>query len=296
MPSALLTGGTGFVGGELAAALCADGWDVHVIVRASSSAEAVARLRGAGCVAYTHDGSRASLGRAVDGAAPDCTWHLATRFIGHHAPADVGPLVRDNVEFGALLLDALSTRGRPAVVTAGSLWQQYGNATYSPLSLYAATKEAFDAIATYYAEVLGFRVVECMLTDTYGPSDRRRKLLWHLREAARTGTALAMSGEGAQYIDLLHVNDAVRALITAGERAVAAPPGSLERWAVRPGHPIAVRELVERVGRALRRPVPVQWGARPGRPREMTVPWTAGAVLPGWQARIALDDGLREFA
>lgn len=296
MGTALVTGATGFVGSAVAGALCKANWTVHVVVRPTSDPASVARLLDAGCVAQVHDGTLASLAAAVGAAAPDCTWHLATRFIGDHRPDDVAPLVRDNVEFGALLLEALSARRQPALVTGGSLWQQFGNASYSPLSLYAATKEAFDALAAYYAEVRGFRIVECLLTDTYGASDRRRKLLWQLREAARTGTPLAMSGDGSQYIDLLHVEDAVRALVAAGTRATAAQPGVSERWAVRPGHAITVRELVERVARAIGRPVPVEWGARPVRPREMTVPWTAGESLPGWEPAVSLDDGLHELA
>jgi len=296
MRTALVTGATGFVGSALVEALRADDWTVHAIVRPTSGAAAVTRLADAGCTVHKHDGSLASLVRAVGAATPNCTWHLATRFVGEHVADDVAGLVRDNVEFGALLLEALSTVAQPALVTTGSHWQQFGNASYSPLALYAATKEAFDAVAAYYAEVRGFRVVECLLTDTYGASDRRRKLLWQLREAARSGTPLAMSGDGSQYIDLLHVDDAVRALVVAGTRAMAAAPGERERWAVRPGNAIAVHELVERVSDAIGRAIPAQWGARPRRPREMTEPWTAGETLPGWAPTISLADGLRTLA
>lgn len=296
MRCALVSGATGFVGGELVRALRTAGWTVHAIVRPTSDPVVVAGLQDARCTVHVHDGSLASLLRTVGAAAPVCTWHLATRFVGEHAGKDVVPLVRDNVEFGTLLFEALASTPHPAVVTAGSHWQQFDNAPYSPLSLYAATKQAFDAVAAYYTEVGGFRVVECLLTDTYGPSDRRHKLLWQLREAARTGMPLAMSGDGSQYIDLLHVDDAVRALVSAADRATDATAGTSERWAVRPHAAITVRELVEHYGRAIGRAVPVEWFARPRRPREMHVPWTAGEVLPGWTPIVGLDDGLRSLS
>lgn len=72
------------------------------------------------------------------------------------------------------------------------------------------------------------------------------------------------SGDGRQFIDFLHVDDAVRA-------------------------------LVDRYARVLGVPIPVQWGARPPRPRETFIPWTAGEVLPGWTPHISLDAGLADL-
>jgi nucleoside-diphosphate-sugar epimerase len=293
---ALVTGGTGFVGNVLAKALRDAGWEVHAIMRPGSAASRTDQLSAAGCVLHRHDGSLQGMREIIATAQPACTWHLATLFIADHAPDDVIPLVRANVEFGALLLEALSTRPQAPLVTAGSAWQQHDNASYSPISLYAATKQAFDSLAVYFAEVRRMRIVECLLTDTYGTVDPRKKLLWALANAVRTGTPLPMSGEGRQLIDLLHVDDAVRALLIAGERARAGVPGLQERWAVRPGQPITVRELVERYAHARGVSVPVEWGARPPRPRERLVPWSAGEVLPGWTPRIALDAGLAGLA
>lgn len=291
--NALLTGATGFLGGHVVPALRTLGWSVAAIVRPESTPERVSALRNAGCVTYVHDGGRPSLERIVEAVQPTCTWHLAAHFVAVHAASDLAPLIHANVEFGALLLDVLSDRiETPAVVTVGTAWQQHNNAVYAPMSLYAATKQAFDSFAAFYAGVRKMRIVECLLFDTFGPNDPRRKLLWALSNAATTQVPLKLSGDGSQFMDLLHVEDVVRALIVAGKRALAAAPGASERWAVRSEEPVTVRALVERFERARGVAVPVEWNARPPRPREMTVPWTAGEVLPGWRARIGLDEGL----
>jgi nucleoside-diphosphate-sugar epimerase len=266
---------------------------MHAIVRRASAPERVAALRATGCVMHVHDGSHDGMETIVDEARPDCTWHLATHFVPQHHTEDVVPLVRANVEFGTSLLDALVRfRGSPAIVTAGTAWQQHNNTAYAPMSLYAATKQAFDSVAAFYSGVMQARVVECMLFDTYGPADPRKKLLWALANAARTDEPLKLSGEGRQFIDFVHVDDAVQALIIAGERASAAAPGTFERWAVRSAEALTVRDLVARFGRARGTEIPVEWNARPPRMREMNVAWTAGEVLPGWIPRISLDAGL----
>jgi nucleoside-diphosphate-sugar epimerase len=289
---ALISGATGYIGGTLAKRLLVAGCEVHAIVRPSSSAERTNRLAALGCTLHVHDGTSHNLGEIVASAQPDCTWHLATKFIAEHIADDVTELVRNNVEFGAILLEALAGFGASPVVTAGTAWQQQGNAAYSPMSLYAATKQAFDAIATFYAEVHTMRIVECLLFDTYGPDDPRQKLLWALGEAVRSGVPLRLSGDGRQFIDLLQVDDVVSALLIAGDRAVAGAPGLSEKWAVRSGEALTVRELVERYGRVRGVTVPVEWGARPLRRREMFAPWTAGLLLPRWSPCTKLDDGL----
>jgi nucleoside-diphosphate-sugar epimerase len=227
----------------------------------------------------------------VAAVRPVVVWHLATRFTSTHAVDDVEPLVRDNILFGAQLLEAMSRSGARSLVVAGSAWQQHDNADYAPVSLYAATKQAFEAMAAWYAEVRDLRVVVTRLSDVYGPGDTRRKLVWALAEAERTGNALPMN-DGSPYIDLLHVDDAVAALRVAGDRAVARA-GGMEHWAVRGGRSMPLRELVALWQQVRGTTFPVQWGALPLRAREATTPWTAGDVLPEWMPAIRLEDGLR---
>jgi nucleoside-diphosphate-sugar epimerase len=291
---ALITGATGFIGCRLAESLRGDGWNVVAVARPTSAPDRVGRLRSAGCTVHVHDGTLDALRTIVAQASPSCTWHLAAKFVAHHESDDVLPLVEANIAFGAMLLEALCQHPNPRLVTVGSHWQQYGNAEYAPVSLYAATKQAFGDIARFHVQARGLTMVTCLMTDTYGAGDPRHKLLWQLQEATRTGTPLAMS-DGSQLIDLVHVDDAVRALRVAGTRAVGAGDGQAERWAVRSGQSITVRQLVERFAAARGTPIPVTWGARAPRPREMRVPWTTGEVLPGWTPTISLDEGLKSL-
>lgn len=290
---ALLTGATGYLGGQFARALVRMGWEVSAIVRGASDAEIVDALRRDGVAVHVHDGTTDQLADIVARVAPEIVWHLATRFVGEHVPSDIVPLVTDNVLFGAQLLEATHRAGVRSLVVTGSAWQQHDNAMYSPVSLYAATKQAFEALAAWYAEVAGMRIVIAGLTDLYGPNDRRRKLLWAVMNAERTGATLDMN-DGSPYIDLLHVVDAIDALLLAGDRALVSG-GALERWAVRPGRPLRLRALIALWQQARGATVDVQWGARPLRAREALVPWTAGDDLPGWSARVALEEGLRSL-
>jgi nucleoside-diphosphate-sugar epimerase len=282
---ALLTGVTGFVGSHLAAALVDDGVEVHAIVRSSARLDRIPDLVDRLVLHVDDDGG--SLQAAVARANPDATFHLATRFLAVHAASDIPDLIDANVTFGTRLLDAVSDTGG-GFVNVGTAWQHVEGAPYRPKNLYAATKQAFEAVLAHYVQNERLNAVTVNLFDTYGPRDHRGKLVSALIEAARHGRTLEMS-RGMQLVDLVEVSDVVCALRLAARQAAAPAP----THAVSSGAPVSIRDLVERLDRLLPAPIEVAWGARPDRDGEMTSPWDAGPAVPGWSPTVSLDDGLQ---
>lgn len=290
---ALVTGATGFIGGRLVRRLADEGWDVHAIVRRSLDDPVVKTLEPFARIWQHRDGA-SSLSEIVEGSQPDVVFHLASLFLATHSAADVEPLVRDNVLFGSLLLEAMHGAKRGVLVNTGSAWQHYENAGYSAVSLYAATKQAFADIAQFYAEANGFRCITVEFTDTYGAGDARAKLLPIMLRAERDGRELSMVDANVP-LDLVHVDDAVEALVVAGRRAKRAADGTHEVFAVRSGQPLTMFELFAAWEQARGVGIAAKWGARPHRPREVLTPWTQGVVLPGWTPSVSLSAGLRSL-
>lgn len=282
----LLTGVTGFVGSHLARALAADGDEVHAVVRPGARLDRIPDLLDR--VERHEDDGDGGLARAVDAAQPEVAFHLATRFVAEHQPADVGPLVADNVAFPTRLLAALAGSGA-TFVNVGTAWQHVEGAPYRPKNLYAATKQAFEDVLTHYRANEGLRCATVHLFDSYGPQDHRGKLLAALLGALRTRTPLEMSS-GEQLIDLVHVDDIVRALRLAVPAAVDGVVPA--HFAAGTGQPRSIRDVVAVLEQVAGRPVPVRWGARPDRAGEMQVPWDAGPPVPGWEPEVPLADGL----
>jgi nucleoside-diphosphate-sugar epimerase len=277
---ALVTGATGFVGTALVRRLIADGWAIDALVRTPDAAlpEAVT----ARVIPSSVDGLIALVGDL----APSHCFHLATAFRGVHTPADIAPMIEANLGFGTALAEAATRVPGLRFVNTGSVWQHYDAAPYSPVSLYAATKQAFTDLLVFYGEVEGLAVHTLELTDTYGPHDPRAKLIPLLLRAGAEGTPVEMT-DGSQLIDLVHVDDAVAALL-----ATAAAPAGPTYGAGGDGA-ITLRELVDRFQAATGLTLDVRWGARPARPREMLRPWMTAEAPPGWSPAVRLDDGLR---
>ena len=285
---AIVTGATGFIGSALTARLLAEGWEVHGLVHDDGLPVP------AGLVAHGIGETVQSVVAAVADAEPDVAFHLASLFLAAHTPEQVEPLIASNVVFGARLLEAMSLAGCTRLVNTGTVWQHFGGADYDPVSLYAATKQAFEDVLAFYVAARGFRAVTLELFDTYGPHDSRPKLFSLLRRAADTGERLEMSA-GEQLIDYVYVDDITSAFVTAAERALADPAPGSERFEVRTGQPRRLRDVVATYARVTGRPLTVDWGARPYREREMMAPWTGGLELPGWRATVDLEEGIRRM-
>lgn len=289
-----LTGATGFLGSRLTRHLCQIGHDVHIVTRPSSSLNLLGDAAHQVTV-HEYDGSVQALHKAMAIARPEVVFHLASLFLAQHQEGDVPRLIESNVLYGSQLLEAMSVHGIRHLVNTGTAWQHHLDRDYCPVNLYAATKQAFEAIVEYYVDAHALRAITLQLFDTYGPGDPRPKVLNLVRNAALRGEPLFMS-PGEQLVDLVHIADIVDALMTAGTHVVAGTVRGHERYAVSSGAPIRLKDLVDCYQKVLGTPIPIRWGERPYRLREVMKPWSGGQTLPGWQPQITLEEGLRTLA
>jgi len=242
---------------------------------------------------HVHDGSTDGLQTIVRKASPTTVFHLASLFLPEHKSGDIEPLVRSNILFGVQLLEAMTIHGVYELINTGTSWQHFENKEYDPVCLYAATKEAFESILTFYLHATPLRAVTLKLFDTYGPNDPRNKLFSLLRRAANTQITLAMS-PGEQLVDLVYVDDVVDAYLAAVRR-LQVPEVMHEHYSVSTGAPISLKDVVALYGHTVGIPVPVEWGLRTYRAREVMVPWSQGRRLPGWRPKTSLHEGIRKM-
>jgi nucleoside-diphosphate-sugar epimerase len=281
----VVTGATGYIGGRLLAALLQRGWDVCAIVQASDESPLPP-----GVLRVADPGTAADLASALAPFRPDAVMHLAACQDLTDTPAASDALVEANLAFGSRVLAASRDAGARALVAAGTYsTHASGSEAYAPQTLYAATKQAFTALAEHYRTNTPLQTVILELSDTYGPGDARPKFLNLIASAAATGEILGAS-PGDQVIRPLHADDIVSAFIHATTLLLAGEKLGPTHSVSGP-EAVTLRELVTVFEQATGRAVPVRWGARPHRPREIMLPW-AGDPLPGWSPGIGLAEGL----
>ena len=283
----LVTGGSGFIGRHVVAALLADGHQVTVVDRMPYGDPSVHEITG--------ELEDSAVRHQSVTAGTDAVVHLAaeTSVLGSvQRPALVH---RVNVDVTAALLELCREREVPTFVQASSnavvgacAETMTERVPLAPLTPYGATKAAAEMLLSGYAGAYGLRTPILRLTNVYGPGMHHKdSFIPRLMRAASDGTGVEVYGDGLQRRDLVHVADVARAFALA---AVAWPGGPV---IVGNGSSHTVLDLVEAARTATGRPIPVEHvPAKPGEMPAVVVDVGRAARL-GWTPEVALVDGIR---
>lgn len=292
MRRVLITGITGYIGSHLARTLLPD-CEVYGLVREPLHTEYIADCKDQ-LHLVTIDGSYASVETALRQARPNIVYHLATYYTSAHGPEATPALIASNVTFGSYLLEAMASCGCSALVYASTIMAHYRGEAYCPLNFYAATKQAFSDLLAYYADVGLVRSVTLVLSDTYGPGDRRPKILNLVKKAAQTGEKLALSDGGQDY-DAVYIDDVTSAFAQAGDQLACNQGWKNEIFQVCAVSPLTLQQTVEKMLELNGLTLNAGWGQRPQPEREIRQAVRLYPSVPGWIPRVSLEDGLRQF-
>lgn len=298
--SVLVTGASGFIGSNLARRLLADGEDVHILIRESSSD---ARLRDLGglhrWIGEVQDA--ASLAQCLRGSRPLRIFHCAgtSRARNASGPEVIREAQAVNLDGLVNLLEAIGATGAPVrcLVRLGGL-EEYGSGPApfvetqreAPRSAYSASQVAGTHLLQALQPNLSFAAVTIRPTLIYGPGQSTDFMIPSLIEALLANHPFALS-EGRQTRDLLYVDDLVAAMIAASTaQGVAA-----EVINIATGVAPTVRSIAETIGRMMGRPDLLQFGKLADRPNDiidLRGDASKAERLLSWQPTISLEDGL----
>ncbi len=283
----LVTGGSGFIGRHVVAALRADGHRVSVADRVDLGDPDVPCLTG--------ELEDPAVREAAVEAGVDAVCHLAaeTSVLGSmERPAQVH---RVNVDVTAALLELCRETGVESFVLASTnavVGTVEGLLTerlpLAPLTPYGATKAAAEMLMSGYHGAYGMRTVSLRLTNVYGPGMHHKdSFVPRLMRAAAEDAVVRVYGDGLQQRDLVHVADAARAFALAVRDWPSGPV------IIGSGRSHTVLEMVDAARRATGAPLPVTHEpARAGEMRAVVVD-PGEARRRGFVAQVSLADGLR---
>lgn len=290
MRTAIVSGITGHLGTELARQLVAAGTDVHGLSRSDASAH----LSKNGMRLHRIDGSTDRLLNILEMVRPDVVFHVAGLTRRAHQSADVSAFIDANIHFGTQLLEAMRRSYCPLLITAGTYLQHFNGDQGGSMNLYAATKDAFEALIQYYVDAFDMAAVRLTLCDIYSEGDKRRKLMTDIADACAGDRPLAVVNEKAR-LDLVHVEDAARAFIQTATllESGTAERHRLTRYSVSSGYDVTLADLICAFELISGRKLTLHRTHAPALPRDMG-PWRS-ALVPGWAPRISLESGIKRM-
>lgn len=307
-----ITGGAGFLGGWLTETLLSLGAKVVIIDDLSTGDPLLpARLIDKndarcqfveGSILDPH-----AISDAVEQAS--IVFHLAAQASAPQSVEDPKRTFDVNVEGTRRVAQAAKRAGAQRLVVASSS-AVYGdgeppmqeNAETRPLSPYAASKVADEAIVAAWANSMGLPGLSLRLFNVYGPRQRAdgpyAAVVNAFANRVLEGKPPVINGDGSQTRDFVHVRDVVRAFLLAGASDLT-PMGEV----VNVGSGIATR--IDELAKAMceiareRGVMPPPEGAehaseRPGDPARSVADTARSKALLGFEAEVNLKDGLRE--
>jgi UDP-glucuronate 4-epimerase len=304
----LVTGGAGFIGSHLCAALlarrdevtCVDNFDPFYPERLKR--RAIAPLLAAGMRLVESDvRDAAAMLRAAQEAKPDAVVHLAARAGVRPSLADPGGYVDTNTRGTAHLLEAARHAGVRRFLL-GSSSSVYGASAVppfredarvdSPESPYAASKAAAELLARTFHNLYGLEVVCLRFFTVYGPRQRPDLAIHKFARRMLAGQSLPFYGDGSSARDYTFVDDIVQGVLAALDVPLAYDVINLGGARMTTlAELIALLEQVLSVPAVLER-LPMQPGDVPLTSADVS---HAASVL-GYAPRTPIAEGLRIFA
>ena len=292
---ALVTGGAGFIGSNLADALVAAGRDVHVVDNLSHGKRAQVPAQ---ATFYEEDiRNAAQIAEIVREARPSTIFHLAAQADVRRALEDPGYDADVNIKGTLAVLEAARHVGARVVFasTGGAGYGEYEGlpvpspetSETRPLSHYGMSKMAGEGYLGLYGRLYGLEWVALRLGNVYGPRQDphgEAGVVAIFCGKMLDGGRPTVFGDGLQTRDYVYVGDVVAAFLAAE----GGPHGEIVNvgW----GREVTVLDLLDGLGCPEE---PVMAPARAGELQRSALDPAKAGRLWGWEPRTSLGDGLR---
>ncbi len=272
----LITGGTGFVGANLARRLLEDGHTVCLLVRPSYKNWRISSLPSGVEIKETELNDQDGVQRVISAVKPDWVFHLAA-YGAYSWQSDFYQMIQTNIIGTVNLVNASVKAGVEAFVNTGSS-SEYGFKDHAPSeteplepnSEYAVTKAGATQFCRFAAQKNRIRIVTLRLYSVYGPYE----------EAARFIPALIMYGAKGRLPplvnpkvkrDFVYAGDVCEAYIMAATRPLKESGPVFNAGT---GIQTSISEAVDIARRIMDIKEKPEWGSMPDRNWDTNV-WVA---------------------
>jgi len=277
----LATGGTGFLGAHLVRRLAADGHDVILAKRSTSSTERLGELAGS---LSSFDLDLVPLEDIFAARRIDAVLHCATDYGRKETPAS--GVIDANLVLPLKLLElAVKSKTRVFINTDTILDKR--------VSVYALSKSQFcDWLKHFSPQLIAINVA---LEHFFGPGDDATKFVSRMVSDSLAGVPRIALTPGLQKRDFIYIDDVVSAFAALIEHAAAMPNG-YHPYEVGTGRKTTIRDFMSLVVRLSGNTgTKLDFEAIPYRENEVmdTNVDLRGLTALGWAPEVPLEEGLR---
>lgn len=248
MKKVLVTGATGFIGGQVVRELVTQGIEVIAVVREQHEVHGALPTNVATRVVYCDMEQYERLPELIEDRDIDTAYHFAWMGVSGEKTRDTACQLA-SLQATLTLIGALDKMQCKTFVGAGSLHEIEGhyemqeNKPVSNLSyMYKSTKLAAHWMGKALAGSKGMRFFWPIITNTYGEGETSKRLINSVIRSILHGESPALSA-GEQYYDFIHISDLAHAFYLIGEKGVDGT-----NYTIGSNHPRPLKEYLTVVG------------------------------------------------
>ena len=208
----LITGASGFVGSHLLNDCLKNNFNVYAIFRRSEkNVNFAKKYKKKICPIFYNNIYEIKSKLTIHKI--DYVIHCATHYIKKHEHKDIENIIKSNILFSTILLDAIVNIKIKKFINIGTVWQHFNDTKNLALNLYAATKQSFECIFNYYKnQYKKIKFYNILLTDTFGIDDKRKKLIPILLKNFNNKNQNKINIPRNLSMNLVDINDVVKCL------------------------------------------------------------------------------------
>lgn len=160
--------------------------------------------------------------------------------------------------------------------------------TNRPLSPYAASKKAAEALAYTYHHLHGLDVTVFRYFTVYGPAGRPDMSVFRFVRRIAEGESIVVFGDGTQERDFTYVDDVARGTVAG------LTPFGYEVINLGGDRPVRLSSIIDQIAELVGRKAVISY--RPAHPADVPATWadvTKARDLLGWAPQVSVEEGLR---
>jgi nucleoside-diphosphate-sugar epimerase len=218
-----------------------------------------------------------------EGEFPDVIVNLSNSYYPNPRPEQLREMETAILGVANAISNSIEKSG--CSVISASTYFQYCPTEQQPWSHYSELKNTAKEIVKTAAESCGTNFMDFVLFDNYGGLPRN-KFVDFLERSLLDGVQIDCT-EGAQVLNLTHVNDLVAAFVSAVDELANTQGKGSQTYELKSQFTVSLRELVDIAERASGRRASINWGAIPYREKEVFELWETGFKPPSaWKPNI----------
>jgi UDP-glucuronate 4-epimerase len=305
----LVTGGAGFIGSHVCERLLAEGHAVWALDDLNGFYDPALKRRNLADIQAPHKpfvftqgdvADRSCVGRLFQDAKFDQVIHLAARAGVRPSLEEPALYQRVNVEGTANILEAARASGVTKITLASSS-SVYGvnskvpfaetDPVFSPISPYAASKLACEALGHVYHHVYGMDIVMLRFFTVYGPRQRPDLAIHKFARRITAGQPIEVFGDGSSARDYTYITDIVDGILGCVRQTFG-----YEIFNLGGSNPTKLSRLVGLLEAALGKKALVE--RKPDQPGDVPQTWAdlakSGRCL-GYAPKVRIEEGIPLF-